>query len=149
MSDVVAVSLGVPDGDHLELRVHSRAYPGGLRVFDDNWLNVEAVACTAARSWRFLLYLRAEDFAGFAEQLQALVAGRAPRAAFDSVDGWLAVGVAAAGDDYALDAYAREAHTEKSVTFGARLDAAALAELARAIGGIAAAYPVVRRSAAP
>lgn len=144
MSGELSVLLGAADADHVELRVHSRAYPGGLRTFDDNWLNVEAVASTTARSWRFLLYLRAEDMVRFAEQLAALVASGAP-AAFESVDGWLDVRVARDGDAFALDVYAREGHTEKSVTFSAALAAPALAELARAVSAVAAAYPVMRR----
>lgn len=144
MSDVPTVRLGVAGADHLELRVHSRAYPGGLRLFDDNWLNVEAVARTAARSWRFLMYLRAEDFACFAEQLAALCAGGA-QAAFESVDGWLDVRVVRAGEVFGLEVYAREGHTEKVVRFDGSLDATALADLARAVGAVAGAYPVLQR----
>jgi hypothetical protein len=145
MSEFAAVLLGTPDGEHLELRVHSRAYPGGLRLFDDNWLNVEAVARTTERSWRFLLYLRTEDMVRFAEQLAALIAGGAP-AAFESVDGWLDVRVGRDADVFALDVYAREGHTEKVTRFSAVLEAPALADLASAVGAVATAYPVVRRS---
>jgi hypothetical protein len=139
-TDPPTVVLGAPRGDRIELAVHSRAYPGGLRVYDHDWLNVEVVARTAARSWRFMMYLRAEDMARFAAELADLRAGRATAAQYDSPDGWLEVDV----DAHTIRARAREGHTEKVVALHEALDADALAQLAEAVAAVAAAYPVRR-----
>lgn len=143
MTDVVRVLLGDPAGDRIELRVHSRAHPGGLRVYDHNWLNVEAVAKTAARSWRFLMYLRAEDFVTFADRLAAFAAGSSDEVEFESVDGWLDVTVQRGKETCALEAYAREGHTEKAARLRTDLDPVAVTQLTDQVRAVADAYPVI------
>ena len=142
MSEVVM--LGRPDGDHVRLTVVSYAHPGGLHVFDHNWLFAEVVARTTARAMRCHAFLRAEDFAAWGGDLRALLAGEESRAELAPVDPWVAVDVEDAEDgDYQLAVRARDGGSEKTVQFAARLDRVEVETLSEQVSAVARRFPVV------
>ena len=118
MSSSIGFELGHVEGEQVQVQVISRAYPGGLGIFDDNWLNVQIHARVSPKSFRFGAFLRARSFAVFAQELQGLAAGDCARALFESRDPWLWVELRRgdAGDSAAAETM-QETLEERTWTF--------------------------------
>jgi len=138
------LEFDLPDGGHLRARVFSRAYPGGLGQFDDNWLNVELKLRGEARSWTSAAFLRTGDFAAFHRQLTALQEGGADRAGFEPTDPWMWIAVERRPDGrYGVGLVARDGHTDKALRVVLDLDAGGLLELTRQVATVVDAFPVI------
>jgi len=137
------IVLGDEAGDHLRLAVTSYAHPGGLHVYDHNWLFSEVGMRTAARAFRCHAFLRTADFAGFAEGLQAVLSGEAGRAEFMPDDPWVTVCVVAEAAGFGVEVTARDGGSERVTGFRYAVDRSQLEELASDIHAVAARFPEV------
>ncbi|MEM7199528.1 MAG: hypothetical protein AAF628_04640 [Planctomycetota bacterium] len=170
MTEAAVLVLGRDEAAAVEVRVWSRAHPGGLGVFDDNWLFAQiavrggaaararatgatetgaratGATVTAAPRFRYHAFLRTSDFGRFAERLTRLRDGATARARFWPRDPWLAVVVARDGDAAdgccEVSVRARDHGSERAVRFRYALDASGLAQLADQVDAIASRFPV-------
>ncbi len=144
MSEIPALLLRLGDTEAVEVRVHSRAWPGGLGKHDGNWLHAEFSVRAPAATWRCSAFLRAQDFAGFATDLRALAAGTAAVASFDPGDPWLVVHVRrATPTHFAAEICVRDGGSERVVRSTWSLPAARLQQVLAEVGAITAAFPVL------
>ncbi len=141
MNHGVRVAVVADDGRGFEVRLWSRAHPGGLGIFDDDWLNTEIVVHGGA-PWRYQAFLRAGDVVAFAGQMAEVVAGRAREAAFAPRDPWLAVQANVEPAGVRLDVFAHEFDSERQRRFAITITRDAFAVAAEGFARLAAAFPV-------
>ncbi len=87
-------SLGNQAGDHLKVDVLGREHPSETDYWDGNW--IRAVVSVSAGPWRgsYEASLRADEIAGFRDQLQTLYSDVSHEVAqFSSMEPWLNFGV--------------------------------------------------------
>ncbi len=137
----VRLELGAAPAARCRIAVWGRAHPGGLAVFDDNWLNTEVAVAGVERGWRYHAFLRAGDFARLAGELRALEDGSLERAAFEPRDPWVAFWLWRADGGAQGRARLRDGGSERGAEFGLRLDDAALGCLRRQVEGVTSLLP--------
>ncbi len=120
----------------VQLRVTGRAYPGGRRPFDHDWLHAELIVAAreADRGFRCSALFRADSFGEFAELCrdpEQLTIGFAPTEPFVVLEIRGAV----------VSLTARDVGTERVVLRSEPIDGPGRAALAEQFGAVAARFP--------
>ena len=145
MTGPLRIRLDAEQGGHVEAVVWSRAHPGGLAVFDHNWLFAELVARTAPPRFKCHAFLRTGDFVRFAAALAELRDGGRDTARFAPHDPWLWIAVERNGGGYVAQLRLRDGGSERAVACTATLRQAELEQFTAAVTAVADRFPVVAR----
>ena len=138
----VSVLFGEVEHEFVRVDVLTRAHPGGLGLFDGNWLNAQLDLSTERRRWRAPALLRADDFARLSRELGEVLAGARDEARFRPRDPWLVFGIQRDDSGFQAEVGARDGHFPGADSFTWHLGRERLQALAGSVAAVVAAFEV-------
>jgi hypothetical protein len=90
--DALIVSLGRL-GNEVAIRVLAREFPGNDDYWDGNWIRTQLIVTNGGVRADFHSFMRAEEFADFAEQVASLAQSPTGTATFETMENWLRLGI--------------------------------------------------------
>ena len=145
MAASTEIVIGDLGGQHVVIRPVGRSSPGLFDDWDGNWIVCEVEISAGGFRGRFSADMRSGEFHAFMEQVSELARTIEGAATFTTMEGQLAISLTAAADGRvtvageALDL----AGSENRLEYSFDVDQASLPDLARSLGYVLAAFPVV------
>jgi len=132
------------NGELLSLKPMYRIYPDELDYWDGNWIQTEVKIKVSGFRGKLLANLRAEEFAEFRQQLEALESDLSGLARYYTVEEWLEINVKGDGlGHFTVESFARDAAgTGNRLEFHFSFDQTYLAAILAGLKAATSAFPV-------
>ncbi len=145
MTPSTEILIGNAAAQHVLIRPLARRHPSLFDSADGNWIECEVQIAAGAFRGSFRADLRSEEFEEFREEVETLHTTLEGTAAFSTLEEQLAVTLS--GNDRGAVRVSGEAvdstGTGNRLTFAFEIDRTYLAEIARSLEYVLAAFPVV------